>query len=48
MRELLTKKALKTNSYQVVLMLGEDYELYKLLFSYYFFLNKRIKKINFI
>ena len=31
MRELLTKKALKTNSYQVVLMLGEDYQF---AFSY--------------
>jgi hypothetical protein len=29
MRELLTKKASRVNSYQVVEMVGEDYELYK-------------------
>ena len=29
MRELLSKKASKANSYQVVAMVGEDYELYK-------------------
>ena len=29
MRELLTKKASRANSFQVVAMVGEDYELYK-------------------
>jgi hypothetical protein len=29
MRELLTKKASRVNSYKVVTMVGEDYELYK-------------------
>ena len=29
MRELLTKKASRLNSYQVVAMVGQDYELYK-------------------